>query len=301
MRHDPKSLRLVTLTVLAAGLLLGGCSGFNQHAELRQRQFRHSAAAAAGRRRRDALQIRGGGIRRPLGLHVLPKGSGSGADHQHGARAVQVALCDRQGAGRWRHDASGRRTPADRIAAQGQPDGKNYIGPDGDAGVPQDREIVSFDGRVLVTRYVDPDAANRYGNMVYVRCAPRAAVRSPQARSGGMTVTIWHNPKCANLAQGFGARSAPRASSRISSNTSRIPPSAAEIRAALKEMGIGPRELLRRRGSPYDDLGLGKPKWTDAELVAAMAKHPLLIERPVVRTRKGTRLCRPPDRLKEIL
>jgi hypothetical protein len=45
------------------------------------------------------------------------------------------------------------------------------VGPDGDAGVPQDREIVSFDGRVLVTRYVDPDAANRYGNMVYVRCA----------------------------------------------------------------------------------------------------------------------------------
>ena len=79
------------------------------------------------------------------------------------------------------------------------------------------------------------------------------------------------------------------------------PPSAAEIRAALKEMGIGPRELLRRRGSPYDDLGLGGPKWTDAELVAALAKHPLLIERPVVRTRKGTRLCRPPDRLKEIL
>ena len=66
-------------------------------------------------------------------------------------------------------------------------------------------------------------------------------------------------------------------------------------------MGIGPRELLRRRGSPYDALGLGKPKWTDAELVAAMAKHPLLIERPVVRTRKGTRLCRPPERLNDIL
>ena len=71
--------------------------------------------------------------------------------------------------------------------------------------------------------------------------------------------------------------------------------------AALKEMGIGPRELLRRRGSPYDDLELGKPKWTDAQLVAAMAKYPLLIERPVVRTRKGTRLCRPPERLKDIL
>ena len=66
-------------------------------------------------------------------------------------------------------------------------------------------------------------------------------------------------------------------------------------------MGIGPRGLLRRRGSPYDDLALDDPKWTDAALVAVMAKHPLLIERPVVRTPKGTRLCRPPDRLKDIL
>lgn len=56
---------------------------------------------------------------------------------------------------------------------KGGPNGKNYIGPPGEpAGGPQDREILSFDGRVLVTRYVDPDAGNRYGNMVYVRCGP---------------------------------------------------------------------------------------------------------------------------------
>jgi arsenate reductase len=79
------------------------------------------------------------------------------------------------------------------------------------------------------------------------------------------------------------------------------PPSAGLIRTVLKEMGIGPRELLRRRGTPYDDLGLGRLKWTDSELIAAMAQHPLLIERPVVRARKGTRLCRPPVRLKDIL
>jgi len=72
-------------------------------------------------------------------------------------------------------------------------------------------------------------------------------------------------------------------------------------RAALKEMGIRTRELLRRRGTPYDALGLGNPKWTDSELIGVMAKHPVLIERPVVRARKGTRLCRPPDRLKDIL
>ena len=60
------------------------------------------------------------------------------------------------------------------LRLKGSPSGKNYIGPPGPAGSEQDREIVSFDGRVLVTRFTDKDAAVRYGNMVYVRCAPRA-------------------------------------------------------------------------------------------------------------------------------
>jgi len=61
-----------------------------------------------------------------------------------------------------------------RAAAEGSPSGKNYIGPPGPAGGEQDREIISFDGRVLVTRFIDKDAATRYGNMVYVRCGARA-------------------------------------------------------------------------------------------------------------------------------
>jgi hypothetical protein len=60
------------------------------------------------------------------------------------------------------------------LRLKGSPSGKNYIGPAGAAGGEQDREIVSFDGRVLITRFIDKDAATRYGNMVYVRCAPRA-------------------------------------------------------------------------------------------------------------------------------
>jgi hypothetical protein len=60
------------------------------------------------------------------------------------------------------------------LRLKGSPSGKNYIGPPGPAGNEQDREIVSFDGRVLITRFIDKDAATRYGNMVYVRCAPRA-------------------------------------------------------------------------------------------------------------------------------
>src|ERR1700736_6581431 len=60
------------------------------------------------------------------------------------------------------------------LRLKGSPGGKNYIGPHGPAPGQQDRAIVSFDGRVLVTRFIDKDAATRYGNMVYVRCAPRA-------------------------------------------------------------------------------------------------------------------------------
>jgi hypothetical protein len=60
------------------------------------------------------------------------------------------------------------------LRLKGSPSGKNFIGPPGPSGGEKDREIVSFDGRVLVTRFIDKDAATRYGNMVYVRCAPRA-------------------------------------------------------------------------------------------------------------------------------
>ena len=64
------------------------------------------------------------------------------------------------------------------LRLKGSPSGKNYIGPPGPVPGEQDREIVSFDGRVLVTRFTDKDAATRYGNMVYVRCAPAAASRA---------------------------------------------------------------------------------------------------------------------------
>jgi hypothetical protein len=60
------------------------------------------------------------------------------------------------------------------LRLKGGPGGKDYIGPPGPGGGEKDREIVSFDGRVLQTRFVDPDAGNRYGTMIYVRCAPRA-------------------------------------------------------------------------------------------------------------------------------
>lgn len=60
------------------------------------------------------------------------------------------------------------------LRLKGSPGGKNYIGPPGPAGSEKDREIISFDGRVLITRFIDQDAASRYGTSIYVRCAPRA-------------------------------------------------------------------------------------------------------------------------------
>jgi arsenate reductase len=77
------------------------------------------------------------------------------------------------------------------------------------------------------------------------------------------------------------------------------PPSEKEIKSVLRKTGLSARELLRQKGEPYNSLHLGD--LGDSELVAAMHAHPLLIERPVVVTPKGARLCRPADRLDEIL
>jgi hypothetical protein len=68
------------------------------------------------------------------------------------------------------------------LVLKGSPGGKNYIGPPGEAGGPQDREIVSFDGRTMVLRWIDPEVAGRYGTGVYVRCAPEGA--APRAAGG---------------------------------------------------------------------------------------------------------------------
>jgi arsenate reductase (glutaredoxin) len=115
-----------------------------------------------------------------------------------------------------------------------------------------------------------------------------------------MSVVIWHNPKCTTSGRVLEMIRAIGVEPRVVEYV-KTPPTGAEIKAALKEMGLSPRELLRRRGTPYDQLGLDDQGKTDAELIAAMVAHPILIERPVVRTCKGTRLCRPAERVKEIL
>jgi len=113
-------------------------------------------------------------------------------------------------------------------------------------------------------------------------------------------VTIWHNPKCGTSRKVLEMIRAKGIEPTVVDYV-KSPPSVTDIKTVLKEMGGKARDLLRRRGTPYDELGLGDETLGDAALIAAMHEHPILIERPVVRTRKGTRLCRPPERLKGLI
>jgi len=69
----------------------------------------------------------------------------------------------------------------------------------------------------------------------------------------------------------------------------------------IAAMGIPVRDVLRKKGTPYDELGLDDPKWTDDQLINFMIAHPILINRPIVVTPKGVRLCRPSEIVLEIL
>jgi len=113
-------------------------------------------------------------------------------------------------------------------------------------------------------------------------------------------IEIWHNPNCGTSRKVLERIRSEGVEPKIIEYV-KAPPSVAAIKAVLKEAGLKPRELLRKRGTPYDELGLDDPELSDAQLVAAMHEHPILIERPVVRTGKGTRVCRPPERVEDLL
>jgi arsenate reductase len=79
------------------------------------------------------------------------------------------------------------------------------------------------------------------------------------------------------------------------------PPSKAELRRLLNDMGLPARALLREKGTPYAELGLGDAKWSDEELLDFIVQYPILMNRPVVATPLGTRLCRPSEAVLELL
>ena len=81
----------------------------------------------------------------------------------------------------------------------------------------------------------------------------------------------------------------------------KTPPDRATLERLIADMGVPVREVLRRKGTPYDELGLDDPKWSDAELIDLIARHPILMNRPIVVTPRATRLCRPSEAVLDIL
>ena len=115
-----------------------------------------------------------------------------------------------------------------------------------------------------------------------------------------MSVTIFHNPDC-------GTSRNTLAMIRQSGEEPEVieylkhPPSRARLVELIKAMGIPVRALLREKGTPYAELGLADPKWTDDQLIDFMLAHPILINRPIVVTPKGTKLCRPSEAVLDLL
>jgi arsenate reductase len=115
-----------------------------------------------------------------------------------------------------------------------------------------------------------------------------------------MTVTIYHNPDCGTsrntLSMIRQSGDEPTVIEYL-----KTPPSREKLVELIATMGIPVRALLREKGTPYKELGLADPKWTDDDLLDFMVKHPILINRPIVVTPKGVKLCRPSEAVLEIL
>lgn len=115
-----------------------------------------------------------------------------------------------------------------------------------------------------------------------------------------MSVTIYHNPNCGTSRNTLALIRASGEEPEIIEYL-KTPPSRERLAELLGLMKMTPRALLRRRGTPYDELGLDDPKWSDDQLIDFMIAHPILIERPIVVTDKGAVLARPAEKVLDIL
>lgn len=112
--------------------------------------------------------------------------------------------------------------------------------------------------------------------------------------------TIYYNPSCGTSRKVLGILR-DRGLEPTVIEYLKTPPSRAELKDMLAKMGMAPRQLLSRRGTLADDLGLDDPAKTDDAILDAMQAHPILMERPIVVTDKGVKLCRPAERVLELL
>lgn len=113
-------------------------------------------------------------------------------------------------------------------------------------------------------------------------------------------IKIYHNPDC-GTSRNVLALIRNTGEEPVVIEYLKNPPDRATLQRLIAQMGMPVRDLLRRKGTPYDELGLDDPKWTDDELIGFMLAHPILINRPVVVTPLGTRLCRPSELVLDIL
>lgn len=115
-----------------------------------------------------------------------------------------------------------------------------------------------------------------------------------------MKAVIYHNPACGTSRNALAMIRA-SGESPIVIEYLETPPNRDRLQELLRQMGMSPRDLLRRKGTPYDELRLGDPTLTDDQLIDAMLAHPVLINRPIVETDKGTALCRPSETVLSLL
>jgi len=115
-----------------------------------------------------------------------------------------------------------------------------------------------------------------------------------------MTITIYHNPSC-GTSRNVLAMIRESGEEPVVIEYLKDPPARDRLKELITAMGIPVRALLREKGTPYAELGLGNPKWSDDQLLDFMLAHPVLINRPIVVTPKGVRLCRPSETVLDIL
>lgn len=114
------------------------------------------------------------------------------------------------------------------------------------------------------------------------------------------SITIFHNPACGTSRNTLALIRNSGIEPEIVEYL-KTPPGKKRLRALIQAMGIPVRELLRQKGTPYEALGLADPKWSEEQLLDFMVEHPILMNRPIVVTPLGTRLCRPSEAVLDIL
>ena len=114
------------------------------------------------------------------------------------------------------------------------------------------------------------------------------------------TITIYHNPACGTSRNTLAMIRASGEEPEVIEYL-KTPPGRDRLAELIAATGLPVRDILRRKGTPYDELGLGDPKWTDDQLIDVMVEHPILMNRPIVVTPLGTVLSRPSEKVLDVL